>query len=459
LTISPRPHYLAPGRLALAACASLALAACGGASATHSGTATATGTGSATAAGYANVPLAVPAANGGGAFGSSHTLVLRRGWRAEVWARVDAARFMAWSPEHELLVSEPADGKVVALTPGANAAQPPRVQVLVAGLRQPQGLAFDRLAGQEDLYIAESGEIDRYAWRGAAGLGARTVIAHGLPDTDARGDDVHTLKNVVVGPDHTVYVNIGSAFNASATDVRGNPPRASVVAYSPSGALHVIATGVRNGEGLAFAPDGTLWSAVNERDNIAYPFHRSYAGKRDAYGKVLKAYVNEHPPDELVRLTPGRNVGWPYCNPDPDGAGGTLKYASLRFDADAQNNPGGQLLDCATLTPIERGLPAHSAPLGFHFLQGSALPASLRGGALLAAHGSWDRQPPRAPAVLWLPWSRSQRTLGAPVTLVSGFQAANGARWGRPVDALPGPDGAIYVSDDQAGAIYRIVPR
>ena len=68
------------------------------------------------------------------------------------------------------------------------------------------------------------------------------------------------------------------------------------------------------------------------------------------------------------------------------------------------------------------------------------------------------REPPRAPAVLWLPWNAKSRTLGAAITLVGGFQESNGSRWGRPVDALAGPDGALYVSDDQAGAIYRLVP-
>jgi glucose/arabinose dehydrogenase len=130
----------------------------------------------------------------------------------------------------------------------------------------------------------------------------------------------------------------------------------------------------------------------------------------------------------------------------------------MSWDDDQQNNPGGARFDCARLTPVNRGLPAHSAPLGFDFLQGSALPARFTNGAVVAVHGSWDRQPPRPPAVLWLPWSDSGHTLGAPVTLISGFQLANGSRWGRPVDALPGPDRALYVSDDTAGAIYRFVP-
>ncbi|HET6864458.1 MAG TPA: hypothetical protein VFH80_00980 [Solirubrobacteraceae bacterium] len=129
----------------------------------------------------------------------------------------------------------------------------------------------------------------------------------------------------------------------------------------------------------------------------------------------------------------------------------------MRFDADAQTNASGRRLDCAKLRRIDRGVPAHSAPLGFHFLNGSALPAPWKAGAVVAMHGSWDRQPPRAPAVLWLPWEARSRTLGAAMTLVGGFQAPNGSRWGRTVDAVPGPDGALHVSDDQTGAIYRLV--
>ena len=176
----------------------------------------------------------------------------------------------------------------------------------------------------------------------------------------------------------------------------------------------------------------------------------------------MQAYVNDHPPDELARLAPGRDVGWPYCNPDPDvhpGRPGTaMDMGNMRFDDDAQTNPGGTRVNCAKLTRIQRGIPAHSAPLGFHFLEGSSLPRPWSQGAVLGVHGSWDRVPPRAPGVLWFPWEAARHTLGPAVTIVSGFQLANGSRWGRAVDAVPGPDGALYVSDDTAGAIYRIVP-
>ena len=260
-----------------------------------------------------------------------------------------------------------------------------------------------------------------------------------------------------------MYVDVASATNATPQGRGAGVPRASVLAYNPSDKrAHVFSTGVRNGDGLSLAPDGTLWTAVNERDDIAYPFRRAYGGASDAYGQVMQSYVDNHPPDEVARLTAGRNLGWPFCDPDPDvhpGLAGTAEdYGDMRFDADAQTNPGGRQLDCARLPRINRGIPAHSAPLGFHFLDGSSLPSPWKDGTVVAVHGSWHRQPPRAPAVLWLPWEAGTRTLGSAITLVGGLQEPNGSRWGRTVDAVPGSDGALYVSDDQAGAIYRIVP-
>jgi glucose/arabinose dehydrogenase len=400
-----------------------------------------------------SVNLSVPAINSDAALNAARALTVPHGWKVEVWARIPGARFMVWTPQHTLLVSTFA-GTIFQLKPRADRSLPPWQQPLVTGLTQPQGLAFDTIHGQTVLYVAESDEIDRYVWRGWAGVGKRTVIVRNLPDLDTRGDDVHRTKSLVVGPNHRIYINIGSAFNASTIDVKGNPPRASVVSYGPDGGhMRVIATGVRNGEGLSFAPNGVLWGAINERDQIPYPFHQSPAGVAPAYGQVIPAYVDDHPSDEVVALTPGRNVGWPYCDPAPN-----LSMANLGFDDDVQNNPGGSRMNCARVTPINRGLPAHSAPLGFHFLEGSSLPASFTHGAILAIHGSWDREPPRPPAVLWMPWVSSRHTLGAPVTLISGFQLPDGSRWGRPADAVPGPDGDLYVSDDTAGAVYRITP-
>jgi glucose/arabinose dehydrogenase len=382
-------------------------------------------------------------------------MTLPRGWTAEVWALVPGARLETWTPQGDLLVSQPSGGTITELVPRARRNQPPLGRTIVSGLTNPQGMAFDRLGGHEVLYVAESNELDRYQWRGH-GVGARTVVIPNLPDGGS-----HALKNVVVGPDHTVYVDVGSAANASPPDA-GAIPRASVLAYQPADKrVRVFATGVRNGDGLSVAPDGTLWTAVNERDDIAYPLHRAYRGQADAYGQVMQAYVDDHPPDELARLTAGRNVGWPFCDPDPDVNPGradtTEDYGNMRFDADAQTNPGGRRLDCAKLPRVERGIPAHSAArvsLPSGQLAASAVERRRgRGRARLL-----DRDPPRAPAVLWLPWNAQKHPLGKAIMLVGGFQEPNGSRSGRSVDAVPGPDGAPYVSDDQAGAIYRIIP-
>ena len=286
--------------------------------------------------------------------------------------------------------------------------------------------------------------------------GARTVIAAHLPDLDSSGDDVHRPKDVVVAPDGTIYFDVGSASNADPADRTMDPPRAVIMAVNPDGSdLRVVETGVRNGEGLAVAPDGSVWTAVNERDNIPFPFHSAYGGHSDAFGQVIQAYVNEHPPDEVVPVTAGRDLGWPYCDPDPDENRPPGSLANVPLVANSQTNPGGTQMNCAALAPIEVGLAAHDAPLGMSFLENSSIPAPWSDGAVVAVHGSWNRVPPRPPAVLWMAWDAAQHTLKPAVTLIGGFQNANGSRWGRPVDAVPGPDGALYVTDDDAGAVYR----
>src|SRR3954447_12944777 len=99
---------------------------------------------------------------------------------------------------------------------------------------------------------------------------------------------------------------------------------------------------------------------------------------------------------------------------------------------------------------------AHSAPLGLAFSTG-ALPQPYGDGGLVGIHGSWNRRPPRAPEVSFFAWRDG--TLGPQQTLLTGFQGKDGSRWGRPVMAVQGPDGAVYVSDDFAGAVYRVTAR
>jgi glucose/arabinose dehydrogenase len=314
------------------------------------------------------ISLSVSSGQDTGAFSVPRSLTVPAGWTAEVWALVPDARMEAWSPDGTLLVSEPGDGRIVELVPGTSAGTAHAERTVLSGLTEPQGLAFARLAGRWVLYVGQSDRIDRYDWNDDGVAGVPEVVAANLPDQGPNGDDVHRQKDVAVAPDGTVYFNVGSSSNANPDDRTMTPPRAVIMSVDPNGSdLHVVETGVRNGEGLAVAPDGTVWTAVNNRDNITYPFHSSYGGIADAFGMVIQSYVNDHPPDEIVPVTQGRNLGWPYCNPNPDLATPAGSEVNVPFSPDAVTNPGGTNLDCTTLTPVQVGLPAHSAPLGLDF--------------------------------------------------------------------------------------------
>jgi len=403
-------------------------------------------------AGLVKAPVAVPVGLARAPFDQPRQVLVPDGWAMSVWARVPGARLAAWAPDGALLVSRPDAGAVVLLRPTGHGVA--TVSTLVDGLTQPHGLAFDG----NTLYVAESDQIDAYRYTGGA-LSRRRVVVAGLPDAkspELGGAYAHALKSVAVAEDHSLFFSIGSTGNISPEDRTAVPQRATIMRLPPSGGpAELFALGVRNGTGLAVAPDGSLWTAVNNRDQIAYPYHRSYGAVQDAYGKVIRGYVADHPPEELARLTPGRDLGWPYCNPDQDvhpGVPGTAyDYTQPPFMRDAQINPDGAILGCGALPPIERAFVAHSAPLGLSF---TTLPAPFGQGALVGVHGSWNRTPPAAPEVSFFAWQGN--TLGPQRTLVGGFQAPDGSRWGRPVAAVPGPDRAVYITDDEAGAVYRL---
>jgi glucose/arabinose dehydrogenase len=401
------------------------------------------------------VTLSVPSGLDGGTLSSPHQLEVPKGWTASVWARPEGARMMAVTPEGNLLVSEPGNGVVLELGGGAVAESE---EVILSGLESPQGLAFAQRGGNWVLYVGESDQIDAYPWRDGK-VGEQRVIAPDLPDEEPAGDDIHRQKDVVVAPDGTIYFDVGSSSNASPEDRGYDPPRGVIDSVSPSGGeVKVVMEGVRNGEGLAVAPDGSIWTAVNNRDEIEYPFHKPTEGHEDAFGEVVRSYVDDHPPEEVAQVKQGRDLGWPLCNPEQADSTPPGSFADVPLIPDAENNPDDSALDCAGLEPIEVGIPAHSAPLGMSFLEGTKVPAPWSGGAVIAAHGSWDRQEPRAPGVLWLRWDEAHHTLLPARTLVGGFQEDDGERWGRPVDVVPGPEGSLYVSDDTAGAIYKLTP-
>ena len=384
--------------------------------------------------------LIVPAALRNGIFASDHNITLPPGFTLSVWARVPDARFLGLAPNGDVFVSSPDSGRVTLLRPDRNGAVPGQ-STWVSGLKQPHGLAFDNVNGTTFLYVAETDQVDRYVYDSAASVAPKAdVIIRGLPS----GGN-HPLKSIAVAPDHSLYVGLGSSCNACASDTTAAIVRGSVYRFNPDGSgMQLFAQGLRNPEGLAFLPGtGQLWAAVNNRDDIVYPRQDSTG----QYGKVVRAFVDDNPPEPVTSVRPGGNYGWPFCNSAQDSSSG---LSNMPFDPDYELNRDGHV-DCSKMDRMSKGIQAHSAPLGFHFLQGTTFATPYRNGAVIALHGSWDRSQPTGYKVIWLPWNPITNAPGDPIDLVSGFSG-----FGRPVDTLAIPDGSLLITDDSSGTIYRL---
>jgi len=402
----------------------------------------------------ATVALTVPAGLANSPFDVARSLQVPAGFAIAVYARVPGARFMALTPDGNLLVSQPGAGKVSLVRPGS-AGGLPVVTDFVTGLRNPHDMVFHTIGSTTYFYLAESNQINRYVYQAGdlTGQGRQVVIA-GLPDAstpELQGAYGHQLKNIALDGNHKLYVSIASTCNACLSDTQSDPVRGAIYQYDADGSnRRLFARGLRNAEGLAFVPGtNTLWVAVNNRDNTPYPFDDG-TGK---YGQVLAEYVDNHPPDEFTQVNDGANYGWPFFNPNPDSSTG---LDNMPFDRDYDFNRDGHV-DVATMTRISKGIPAHSAALGLTFLQGTSFPAAYSSGAVIALHGSWNRTAPTGYKVVYFPWNATTQTPGAQADLVAGFTGAGmGSVWGRPVDVAVDPQGRLLISDDQSGTIYQL---
>lgn len=374
---------------------------------------------------------------------------------------------MAVTPNGDLLVSQPFSDQISLVRP--NPAGDPIVSTFVSGLRKPHDMVFHVINNITYLYVAESHQVVRYVYTyGATTPGARQLIVEKLPDASSAelgGNYGHQLKNIAIGPDHKLYVSIASRSNADISSASGDPQdgstdpiRATIYQYNANGSgKRLYARGLRNAEGLAFVP-GTniLWAAVNNRDNTPCPSANAGFGCTKA-GEVLASYVNDHPPEEFTRVRDGGNYGWPFCNPNPDSPSG---LENMPFDRDYDNNRDGTRLNCDTADRINKGIQAHSAPLGLTFLQDTAFPAAYQPGVALGMHGSWNRSPKSGYKILYFPWDSATQTPGNELDLVKGWMLNDTGQsvWGRPVDTAIGLDGSMFISDDQSGTVYKMTP-
>jgi glucose/arabinose dehydrogenase len=322
---------------------------------------------------------------------------------------LDGVRFMAVAPDGAVYASQPGRGRVVRLADANHDGRADAVVAAVTGLAQPHGLAFHKGA----LYVAATDGVVRVPL-GADGRssGAPVYVNH------YEGGGGHWTRTIVFGADSAMYVAVGSTCNLC---VEQNPDRAAVLRFNEDGTgKRVFASGLRNAVGLAVEPTtGQLWASQNERDNLE-PNHQDL------------------PPEELNILVDGGNYGWPYCYGDG--------VPNPEFNNAARC--------AATIAPALK-LQAHSAPLGMAFMKGATLlPAEYRGDLLVAYHGSWNRDTPTGAKVV-----RVRVSGGRPASaedFVTGWQRGDGSRWGRPVDVVVAADGSVLISDDAAGAIYRL---
>jgi glucose/arabinose dehydrogenase len=402
--------------------------------------------------------LDVPDSLASGPFASPKAMKVPSGFGIRLLARVSGARFMALAPNGDLLVSNPGTGTITLLREDANNVM--QDSVFATGLDNPHDMVFHKVGGTTWLYVAESGQITRSIYTtGDTQSAARQVVVADLPSAslpELQGAYSHALKNIALSPDDKLYVSIASSCNACISDSVSDPVRGAIYRYDADGANpELVARGLRNAEGLDFLPgSGKLWVTVNSRDQILYPFDDDFDGDgKSDLGKLIPEYVDKNPPDLFTQVDAGADYGWPLCNPLPNDT-----MANMQMAPDYEFNPGGTVRDCSAARRADKGIPAHSAPLGFSFLQNSGLPAPFSNGAAIAEHGCWNCTSLSAGYKLsFMPFDAAGKP-GAQSEFVTGFVTDPEARdvWGRPVDVIPDGQGGLLISDDLAGAIYQL---
>jgi glucose/arabinose dehydrogenase len=328
------------------------------------------------------------------------------GFSIQLLARVPNARQMALSPGNILYVGSRGAGKVHAL-PLDRDYRPGKLHVVADKLNMPVGVAWR----EGSLYVSAVNRILRLD-----GIDNRldnppapTVVRDDLPR-----ETHHGWKFIAFGPDGWLYVPVGAPCNICEPD----PERyATILRMRPDGSqLQTFARGVRNTVGFDWHPaTGELWFTDNGRDQMG----------------------DNLPPDELNHAPrPGLHFGYPYCHGDT--------IADPEF---------GSRRRCDEFTPPVQNLGPHVASLGMRFYTGRQFPAAYRNRILIAEHGSWNRSKKIGYRVsmVTLEGTRAVRY----ETFASGWLQDESV-WGRPADVLVLPDGSLLVSDDHAGAIYRI---
>jgi glucose/arabinose dehydrogenase len=347
------------------------------------------------------------------------------GFTIDVYASgVTNAREMVLGPKGTVFVgsrNKPDGDKVYALVDTNGDQKADRVLVMAKGLNQPNGVAFHN----GSLYVGEISRITRFdnIESRLESPGDPVVVNDALPK-----DEHHGQKFIAFGPDGLLYVPVGAPCNICDKE-KDDPRYASILRMKPDGSeVEVFAHGVRNTVGFDWHPrTREIWFTDNGRDNLG----------------------DDVPRDELnTAPQKGLHFGYPFCH-----------------QGDVSDPEFGKARPCGGFQPPARALDAHVAAIGMRFYTGKMFPEEYRNQIIVAEHGSWNRSIPQGYRLSLVKldgnkvvsytrfaegWLRGMKPAPA------GGGAMVGDVWGRPADVLVMPDGALLVSDDKAGVVYRI---
>ena len=340
-------------------------------------------------------------------------LTLPDGFSIEVYAPdVPNARQLSLSPDGTLFVSTRRLGNVYAVRDDDGDQKADRVLTLDSGLNMPNGVAFR----DGDLYVAEVNRVLRYD-----DIEARlesppepVVVNDEFPS-----DRAHGWKFIAFGPDGRLYVPVGAPCNVCDHEAT-TPIYSTINSMNADGSdLRIYAHGIRNTVGFSWHPEtDELWFTNNGRDRL---------------GDAQPADTLHHAPE------PGLHFGFPFCH-----------------QGDIQD-PEFDTRPCSEFRPPARKLGPHVASLGMRFYTGDMFPAEYRNQIFIAEHGSWNRTPEAGHTGYRLTVAKLDGDQVTDYEVFSeGWLEEDNTWWGRPVDVQVMPDGALLVSDDTAGAIYRI---